>query len=941
MKQITIPKKYSPACSRYLSRPIGGLLLGLSLLSIQACGSGSGDGIDPGVFQIPIAYIKRPIPTDDMGQPLHADLRDPLRFNKGGDVFLRTNSTVNAIVTNLTRELTSGRGDVKGLSVSFDATRLLFSARLFDTDTEDGIVPSWNIYEYEISSGATRRLITDDSTAESGNDISPIYLPDGRIVFTSDRQRGAKKMRLNEGKPGYAALTENGSRLALVLHIMNDDGTGIRQISFNKSHDLNPMLLTGDNAGQILFTRWDHAESDRQMQLYKIKPDGSDLELVYGRHSHATGTDDSNIQFVNMREMDNGDLMVIARPYTGTFDGGDIMVIDTERFADNDKPIWSLSGLTGPAQTSITSSVVTTDGSISADGRFSSVFPIKDGSGRLLVSKSSCQISVEVDGASNGESEVHPCISPWIDDESAQEVSPSYGVWLYDPAADTAKIIVLAESGKAITDAITVQPQDLPPIIFDKGPGEINTVWETAGLGVVNIRSVYDLGNNSFNGCFYNDSVAVNCTTATGINSVSDLGDPAKATADQRPARFVRFLKVPGFPDRDDPTFATPPIVDRDSFGRQRNLDMREILGYAPVEPDGSVKVKVPANVPLSLEVLDSEGRRIGPRHTNWFQVRAGDSVNCVGCHTHNTSGETPEIHARSGSAPSINNGLGSSLQFPNTLIPGNPSPAPYWGNLGETMAEVRFDRVGLSVPPAIEPQLSPDLTYVDYWTDPVLAGRPADTSYSYDNADLVGIPSTFNPTCTPWQSQCRSIINYAEHIHPIWQVDRAANTCTGCHVIVDAMDNDRVADAQLDLTDGMSDQNGDLLKSYRELFFNDQGEELVDNMLVNIQITVPVLDEEGVQVIDAMGNPVFEDINDPNEVVRPTMNAGGARNNYFIEKMTETELQSNRTLSTLASDPAYIDHSGFLSGAELKLISEWLDVGGQNFNNPFDPDAP
>ena len=130
MKQISRPHKFSLAWPRYLPRQLGGLLLGLSILSIQACGSGSGDGIDPGVFQIPIAYIKRPIPVDDMGQSTHTDLRNPLQFTKGGDVFLRTNSTVNATVTNITRELTEGRGDVKGLSVSFDATRLLAFSRV-------------------------------------------------------------------------------------------------------------------------------------------------------------------------------------------------------------------------------------------------------------------------------------------------------------------------------------------------------------------------------------------------------------------------------------------------------------------------------------------------------------------------------------------------------------------------------------------------------------------------------------------------------------------------------------------------------------------------------------------------------------------------------------------------------------------------------------------
>jgi hypothetical protein len=35
------------------------------------------------------------------------------------------------------------------------------------------------------------------------------------------------------------------------------------------------------------------------------------------------------------------------------------------------------------------------------------------------------------------------------------------------------------------------------------------------------------------------------------------------------------------------------------------------------------------------------------------------------------------------------------------------------------------------------------------------------------------------------------------------------------------------------------------------------------------------------------------------------------------------------------------VDHTNMLSGAELKLISEWLDLGGQNFNDLFDPALP
>ena len=33
--------------------------------------------------------------------------------------------------------------------------------------------------------------------------------------------------------------------------------------------------------------------------------------------------------------------------------------------------------------------------------------------------------------------------------------------------------------------------------------------------------------------------------------------------------------------------------------------------------------------------------------------------------------------------------------------------------------------------------------------------------------------------------------------------------------------------------------------------------------------------------------------------------------------------------------------HAGFMTPAELRLLSEWLDIGAQYFNNPFDPKAP
>jgi hypothetical protein len=774
--------------------------------------------------------------------------------------------------------------------------------------------------------------------AEQGDDLYPAYLPDGRIVFTSSRQDQARSNLINEGKPEFSALDEDRDRIALVLHVMNPDGSGIRQISMNKSHDLTPQVLVNSSGGQIVFSRWDNAGGTEGMHLYKSNPDGSDMEMIYGSHSHDTGTGGSAVplQFSRVRETASGDLMVIARPFTGTFDGGDILIIDAERFVDNDKPIWSLSGLGGPAQESATINSIPTDDSISINGRYSSAFPLQDSSSRILVSKSTCQVSLN--------DENFPCVEPYISDPAAVEASPAYGIWLYNMDDDSEKPIILAEQGQVITEAIAVRSSLRPPVVFDKGP-ELDSGWVTENVGVINIKSVYDMGDTSFDGCFFGQcETSPNFDAAT--NSVADFADPLNANADQRPVRFVRFITPVGIPDPGDISFMAPNL-NNNAFGRQRNLGMREIVGYAPVEPDGSVKVKVPANLPLGVEVLDAEGRRIGPRHLNWFQVLPGDTLTCAGCHVHDPNSPTPEVHGRSGgTAPSINSGI-QTPTYIRTEIP-TGTGIPYFSlNIGETMAEVRFDRVGSVQPlPAPEPVLSADLNFVDYWTDPndpsVTPVPAVPYSYSYDDLD----PSILSPppappelpapakplrnsNCDnalpdPWRHNCRITINYPRHIHPIWQLvriddmgtpldpaDDVDNTCIVCHTSSVA-NVAQVPAGQLDLTTDPNQNIDQFYRAYRELLFNDQA-----------------------QMLDVNGNLV--DIN-PAVGVPASMTANGARNSFFIEQMTGMELDAPRFLDLAG---ATVDHTNMLTGAELKLISEWLDLGAQNFNDPFDPAAP
>jgi hypothetical protein len=139
-----------------------------------------------------------------------------------------------------------------------------------------------------------------------------------------------------------------------------------------------------------------------------------------------------------------------------------------------------------------------------------------------------------------------------------------------------------------------------------------------AGYGVLHIRSVYDI-----------DGVD---TTPAGIAA---MADPLQTPPEDRPARFLRLEKPVAIPDDNVRDF------DNSAFGRSRAQLMREILGYVPIEPDGSVKVAVPANVAFAISVLNEQGQRIGARHQNWLTVRPGETLECAGCH--NPSGKGPQ----------------------------------------------------------------------------------------------------------------------------------------------------------------------------------------------------------------------------------------------------------------------------------------------------------
>ena len=111
--------------------------------------------------------------------------------------------------------------------------------------------------------GAHLRQLTDGTW----NDFDPCWMPNGRLVFISERRGGY--LRCGRTCPTYT------------LYDMKDDGSEIQCLSYHETNEWHPSVT---HDGMIIYTRWDYVDRHgcTAHLPWITTPDGRDSRAVHG-----------------------------------------------------------------------------------------------------------------------------------------------------------------------------------------------------------------------------------------------------------------------------------------------------------------------------------------------------------------------------------------------------------------------------------------------------------------------------------------------------------------------------------------------------------------------------------------------------------------------------------------------------------------------------------
>ena len=223
-------------------------------------------------------------------------------------------------------------GSVLHPELSFDGSKVLFS--YCDHTEKDRARRRFFIYEIGVDSNGLRQVTGTPSDPLAGQhgrrtvlieDWDPCYLPDGGIAFVSTRNQGG--VRCHHGGRYCPTYT---------LYRMDDDGSGIRPLSYGEANEWDPSVL---HDGRIIWTRWDYI--NRHDTVYQgawsIRPDGTGTAHFFGSYTR------NPCVVAEARAVPGSGKVVATASAHHHYTAGSIMIIDPHQGQDADDPVTRLT----------------------------------------------------------------------------------------------------------------------------------------------------------------------------------------------------------------------------------------------------------------------------------------------------------------------------------------------------------------------------------------------------------------------------------------------------------------------------------------------------------------------------------------------------------------------------------------------------------------------
>ncbi|MDO4576350.1 MAG: hypothetical protein Q4D98_14175 [Planctomycetia bacterium] len=162
----------------------------------------------------------------------------------------------------ITTLLETKDGVIRDPDVSYDGKKILFSYRQNKDD-------DYHIWQMNADGTGLKQL----TFGSQMSDIDPLWLPDGRIAFSSTRE------------PKYCMCNRH---IMCNLYTMNADGSHMEQIGHSTLFEGHASMLSD---GRLIYDRWEYVDrnfGDAQ-GLWVTNPDGTQHQIFWGNNTASPG----------------------------------------------------------------------------------------------------------------------------------------------------------------------------------------------------------------------------------------------------------------------------------------------------------------------------------------------------------------------------------------------------------------------------------------------------------------------------------------------------------------------------------------------------------------------------------------------------------------------------------------------------------------------------